>query len=367
MKKNDKHLIFLPDFDPWGPWRQLERQLQTRAEIEGPVRVVSLARQDQLPNSKQQERLERVEFEHLPLNSISIGNYRKLRQQILDWAPDFVWNWGGAPLVRGACRELDVEFIEVQYGPKSIAEASGWSIPGRQPDRVLTPVLNQGDSGGRRFGERGNEKFLRLAPAALSGQVQRTTARENLRATIGAPHDAVVITTISPLRPESGLKAVCWGFDLLNCIRDDVYLLIVGSGSQRWQLERFCRTLDCRKKIRIMDRLGDEAVMGADVYWNSSTENFAEGALAAMTWEVPVVTVITEETAPLFRHQQTVLGVEPGSRDQFARWSKYLLERPLERGILIQQALELVELDYQAKMESDLFRSSHSAVSFGDR
>lgn len=353
-----RHLVFLPTFAPWGPWQQLARFVACRRENSSELRIISLARRDQLPEDEPNLRNSTVDLQHLPIHRAPLENFRRIRRAISEWSPDYVWNWCGGWLLHWVTRGLPLELVEVQLELQQCRAQRRWDHWGRQPDRFYAPEAGWEAV---RFAapDRPPSRILRrLAPTSLADERSKAEARQTLRQKLGWPVNAKVVSCIAPLVAASDLKTICGGFDLLACVRDDVYLLIVGEGPLRQALQRRCRTLDCRRRVQFMDRLADIAVLGADVYWNPVDAEFSEGMLTAMSWEVPVVGVLSAAAPNLCRHQQTMLGVVPGQRDQYARWTKFLLERPTDRQHLTRQALELVELEHLPDLESDIFEHS---------
>ncbi|MEQ1904964.1 MAG: glycosyltransferase [Pirellulaceae bacterium] len=197
----------------------------------------------------------------------------------------------------------------------------------RTPDLFVT---NDSQLVEQRFGDdlpTRVEIISKMAGTATDDEKSGEVAREQLRSDLQISGDAKVVTSIAPLVPASSLKDLIWANDLLHCIRHDVHLLIVGRGPQQWRLQRFARTTESKNNVHFRDDLGDVAINGADCYWNSLSEAEPEGVLTAMANGIPVVSVIHSLDQDLLQHQRTVLGVERGRRDQFARWTKYVLEQ----------------------------------------
>jgi glycosyltransferase involved in cell wall biosynthesis len=135
------------------------------------------------------------------------------------------------------------------------------------------------------------------------------------------------VLTQAPLEPSNSLKDLIWALDLLCCIRRDVHLVILGTGSQRWRLERFARSTEVLPNLHFVDALELVNFRSVDFYWNSISQWESAGLLQALSCQVPVVSTYLPG-CELLRHQQTAMLTELGSRDQFARWTKYLLEHP---------------------------------------
>jgi glycosyltransferase involved in cell wall biosynthesis len=206
-------------------------------------------------------------------------------------------------------------------------------------------VTNDSQLVEQRFDDSSPPRVEIIAKAIGTGtniETSHDVARERLRSELKISGQAKVVSSIAPLVPASSLKDLIWANDLLYCIRHDVHLLIVGRGPQLWRLQRFARTTESKNNVHFRDDLGDLAITGADCFWNTLNETEPEGVLMAMANEIPVVSTIHSLDQGLLQHQRTVLGVERGRRDQFARWTKYVLEQPESIARMTRQAREFV-------------------------
>ena len=101
-----------------------------------------------------------------------------------------------------------------------------------------------------------------------------------------------------------------------------------------------------------------EIIGALDMFWHSHLhKSVPNGMLSAMAAGVPVVSVLGEETESLIVHQTTGLGVNLGARDEFARWTKYLIEQPDAARQLSEQGRSHV----QRLSPVDTFVESHIA------
>ena len=72
-----------------------------------------------------------------------------------------------------------------------------------------------------------------------------------------------------------------------------------------------------------------------------------------MAAEIPAIAVYGEGTDEIIRHQETGFAVNFGARDEFARWTKFLIEKPNESKIMARQGRELVERMFPSKSMVD--------------
>ena len=164
-----------------------------------------------------------------------------------------------------------------------------------------------------------------------SNKHNRQRGRALLTQVTGLESTALIAVTSADLQPATRLKDLIWATDLLSCVRDDVHLVIMGKGSQHQNLLKFAACTEAADHIHFvgLPSTALEMVAGADVYWNSHLQTpVPSGMLAAMNFAVPVISVYGAETSPLVLHQETGFAVNVGARDEFARWMKFLIEKP---------------------------------------
>ncbi len=160
-------------------------------------------------------------------------------------------------------------------------------------------------------------------------QLQRR--RRALIDATGVDPSAFIAVSSAALEPVTRLKDLIWATDLLSCVRDDVHLVIFGAGTQHQRLLKFAACTEAEQHIHFagLPANADILIGGADVYWNSHLQTpLPCSVLTAMNFGVPVISVYGPETAPLILHQETGFAVNFGARDEFARWTKFLIEKP---------------------------------------
>jgi len=180
---------------------------------------------------------------------------------------------------------------------------------------------------------------------------QRQRGRDLLINATGIPPSAFIAVTSADLEPATRLKDLIWATDLLSCVRDDVHLVILGEGSQHERLLRFAGCTLAADHIHFAGRPSAALQMlgGADVYWNSHLQTpLPSGLMAAMNFGVPVISVYGPETQRMIRHQETGFAVNFGARDEFARWTKFLIEKPDAAKQLALQGQQHVQNEFDA-------------------
>ena len=179
-----------------------------------------------------------------------------------------------------------------------------------------------------------------------TNQNARLRGRELLTEATGLTSTALIAVTSADLEPATRLKDLIWATDLLSCVRDDVHLVIMGKGSQHQNLLKFAACTEAADHIHFVGLPSNavEMIGGADVYWNSHLQTpVPSSMLAAMSRGVPVISVYGPETSPVVIHQQTGFAVNFGGRDEFARWMKFLIEKPASAQQLARQGQQHVQ------------------------
>ena len=172
---------------------------------------------------------------------------------------------------------------------------------------------------------------ISIVPNALGpSTIDRVIARRKLVQLGGFGDHVHIAGAVAPLVPRSRLKDLIWATDLLTCIRDDVHFFIFGRGSQRKRLQRFAFQTEAGHHIHFVDSEvhGFDLVPGLDFFWQSHMNEPLPSAMHhAMQNGVPVISVYGPGTSESIEHQTTGFATNFGARDEFARWTKYLLEQ----------------------------------------
>ena len=195
----------------------------------------------------------------------------------------------------------------------------------------------------------------KFSVVANSTEDHRTDDRQPLRelliGRLGLEPSSFIAVTSADLEPRTRLKDLIWATDLLSCVRDDVHLVIFGKGSQHQRLLQFAACTAAADHIHFVGSPPSaiEMLGGADVFWNSHLETpMPSHLIAAMNYGVPTVSVYGPETSPLVKHQETSFAVNYGARDEFARWTKFLIEKPNDAKRIGNQGRRHARLNFTA-------------------
>ena len=186
-----------------------------------------------------------------------------------------------------------------------------------------------------------------VVPNAIHSTAQnRAQKREQLLQRLGLGHKNVfLVATVSRLQPRYRVKDLVWAMDLLCCVRRDIHLAVFGKGD--WgPLNTYLEKTEASGNVHFLDLLPSsfDDLQGIDFYWNAQREQPNPSAmLNCMACQIPVISVLDKETRDLILPMQTALATNFGARDEFARWTKYLIEQPESGQRLARQAKAHVE------------------------
>ncbi len=174
-----------------------------------------------------------------------------------------------------------------------------------------------------------------------------------------------LVGTVARLLPGYQLKDLVWAVDLLCCIRDDIHLFIFGSGPQEPSLRRFISKTASRQHIHLIpaESTDENDLAVLDCYWNAQLEEPLPSAmLAAMAQQIPVVSVLGPGTAELLLPLRSGLATNFGARDEFARWTKYLIEQTNAAGQLAIQSAVHVKKRFPTSQMIEGYRKLYATI-----
>ena len=172
--------------------------------------------------------------------------------------------------------------------------------------------------------------------------------RQRLRSQLALGGNTFLAGAVAPLVPRTRLKDLIWATDLLNVFLDDFHLVIWGTGAQYRDLKRFAAQTAAADHIHFLQqgRAGERELAGLDCFWQAHLlEPGSCTMLKAMSAGVPVIAVAGQGTDEWIRHQQTGFSVNFGARDEFARWTKFIMEQVAAADQVKNQAKRWIEFN----------------------
>lgn len=210
-----------------------------------------------------------------------------------------------------------------------------------------------------------NSEVLIIPPGVEEVAIDRDLARQTALDSCNLKPSAVIAGIYAPLVPVTRLKDLIWAIDLMSCVLDDVHLIILGQGSQRDRLKRFLRCTAAPSQVHFVGTPANtlDLIAGLDVYWHSHLQwPLPIGLLTAMRSGVPAVSVLGAETQSVIIHQTTGFGVNLGARDEFARWTKFLVDLKEPGQLLARQGRDHVKKLYPVEPFVQAYRDLYTSL-----
>ena len=324
-------LLIIPTLDRCGAEKQLTLLATGLPRDRFDVHVCALTRGGPL--------LEPLQAHGIPVTIIGKSwkfdpaAYWRLRRHIRHLAPDIVHTWIFAANAYGRWAAFSAGVPHVLAGERCVDPWKHWyelALDRRLAKRTQRILTNS--SGVREFYVHHGlpaEKFVVIPngispPATASGET-----RVQLLAELGLPANARLIGAVNRLWPQKRIKDLIWAADLLKCIRDDVHLLIVGDGPQRWRLEEYRDQVEIADRVHFLGERPDvpRLLPHLDCLWlGSEYEGQSNAIMEAMAVGIPVVATDIPGNRDLVVPDVTGYLVPVGDRAAFARWTNLLLE-----------------------------------------
>ena len=277
---------------------------------------------------------------------------------------EFSWanrvGWKPLKLFRLICTEL---FLQPEK------RLTRQLIENRLSDRVECMIVPH-ESAKNHLVENGyvESKVRVIANATPNSQrlIDRGQARSRVLTKLGLSNSTFLAGAVAPLQHRTRLKDLIWATDLLTCIREDFHFVIVGTGSQLKQLKRFAALTESKAHVHFLGHpeSPEQVVAGLDFYWHSHLRDPLSGTLlAAMAQGVPSISVYGSGTKEIVRHQETAFAVNFGARDEFARWTKFMIEKPDAAKKLARQGQSFVQKNFELESMVEAYLRIYEANS----
>ena len=261
----------------------------------------------------------------------------RLRAIVREFQPDVVHALGQrayrAVATAAKSTDLILSHGEVVTERRSALPAVDRWLLGRAKSVVASSAAEA--SAYRRLGV--GDRRVVLIPPGVKPVAASTTASPTVRESLGLSPGARLVACVGPLEFEKGFKDAVWAFDILKYVYDDLYLLLIGDGPARLDLQRFTRAIRADDRVRW---LGDrsavpELLAQVDILWvPSHADRGRNAALEAMSAGRPVVASRLPGLAEIVVDGRTGFLVGRGDKAAFARRTHFLLKEEQMRGQL---------------------------------
>ena len=204
-------------------------------------------------------------------------------------------------------------------------------------------VVHAWDRAAARLAKRalvGQSKARVIAPANLTEmpaidverirrEADNGPTRKRIVSDLGLPAQARLLGFCGRLTGEKRLAELLWALDQIRCVRDDVYLAVVGDGEARALFERYARLYEIAERVRFVGWQNNAAawIAALDVFCTASSGSSSSLALLeAMALGVPVVASDTAAHRRVVSPDETGLLVDVHQRSDWARRCLQALE-----------------------------------------
>jgi glycosyltransferase involved in cell wall biosynthesis len=148
---------------------------------------------------------------------------------------------------------------------------------------------------------------------------------------LNLPPTAKLIGAVGQLAPQKRYKDLIWAMDLVRCVYDDVFLLIVGDGPQRWRLERYASQVAQGGSVRFLGERSDLPLLLPHLggfLTGSAYEGQSNAVMEAMVAGLPIVASDIPGNRDLVIDGETGYLVRLGDRAGFASRTGELIKDP---------------------------------------
>lgn len=329
-------LQIIPTLDRGGAERQLTLLAANLPREEFDVHVCLLTRSGPL--------VAELEAARVPVETIGKSwkldplAWWNLRGHIASLAPRIVQTWLFAANCYGRSAAWAARVPIIVGGERCVdLWKAGYELA---IDRTLAGVSRRivvNSSGVQEFYEHQgipSDKFVVIPNGASpppAPPADRELARAELRTELGLPPNARIIGLVGRLWPQKRHKDAIWAMDLIQCCRDDVHLLLIGDGPERWRLERYAEQVTVAGRVHFLGELGDvpRLLPLLDCLWlTSEYEGLPNAILEAQLAGTPVIATEIPGNTDLVEHDVTGLLIPLGDRAELAKKTMFLLDEP---------------------------------------
>ncbi len=148
-----------------------------------------------------------------------------------------------------------------------------------------------------------------------------------VRAAVGLPPSARFVLCAPPLT--TAARCAVWAMNILNCVHDNLHLIVTGDGPERARLEQFTSSIRASDHVRFVGRPWPAAALlaAADILWlPTCTNRVPDIAMQALALGRPVVAAAHSTTSStLIRDGEMGLTAAPDDPPAWARQTQRLL------------------------------------------
>ena len=259
----------------------------------------------------------------------------RLRREIARLQPDVVHTWIFAANSYGRQAAFQARVPYVIAGERCVDPWKSWhelAIDRHLAARTWRIATN---SGGVRdfYVQKGlpADKFVIIPNGIAPRRVDPPLTREQMLDELQLPSDARVIGAVGRLWPQKRYKDLIWALKLLKIVHENLHLVVIGEGPQRWRLERFVRQSEVTRNVHLVGHRHDvpSLMPHFDLFWlGSGYEGQSNALMEAMLAGLPTVVSDIPGNRELVVDGETGYVVPLGNMSELTRQTHWLLEHP---------------------------------------
>lgn len=195
-------------------------------------------------------------------------------------------------------------------------------------------------------------------------QFRPGTRSAGVRAALGIPQGRFVVGHVARHRAVKNQALLLDAFARFRATREDAFLVLVGDGPLRAELEQEAVRLGIARHVRFAGDVRDTAAVYRefDVFVLSSvTEGTSVSILEALASGVPVVATAVGGTPALLRGGECGVLVPSGDAETLAEALRNLAAAPDRRAVLVRRGREWVEHRYSESRMLDRYEEIYGA------
>ncbi len=274
--------------------------------------------------------------------------YFRLRATLRRLQPDIVHTWifAANSYGRAAAASLNVPVIIGSERCVDLWKTSRHFWIDRYLARRSHAITTNSEGVRRFYAEQGiDPELFEVIPNGVEPLAGGPVDRQEAARRLGLDPRRHWIAAVGRLWPQKRYRDLIWAAEMLDTMRGDTTLLIVGEGPQQQELLRHRDAVSDDRRVRFCGHREDvtDWLPHCAAYWiGSGYEGQSNSVLEAMRAGLPVVASDIPGNRDLVVPDQTGFLVPVGDAAAFARETQHLLEHPAERDQLGQAARQRI-------------------------
>lgn len=331
-----KILLVIPTLDRSGAEKQfclIAEGLQLRGHQ---VQLIALTRGGAL-----EAHLQEAAISYTVLNKrlrFDINTLKSLRKIIREFTPDAILSclFAGNAYARLATIGLKRPRPRILVSERCVDSwKSGWQLTLDRALRSRTDLLiGNSESVAQFYQAKGYSKEkVRVIPNGVAIPATPQLSRSEFCQQVKVPEDARFIAYIGRLAPQKRVQDLLWAMQMLRMTQPNTYLLIIGDGPQRCELEEYARVTEAATHTRFLGHREDAASLlhYSEMFWLASEfEGMSNSLMEAMACGKPVVVSDISPNRELVEHGKDGWLVNLGDAAGYTQYAERLLKNPEE-------------------------------------